>query len=100
MGLLDGVSSPAMNSPGLSSDVLSPSKYRCRGGRPGRLFAPSWSSCSDDMCEVAITLRADLDTICCMKGKISAAKTGTSSRIKNSEYLSGRCVGNDEKGYA
>ena len=52
------------------------------------------------MCEVAITLRADLDTICCMKGKISAAKTGTSHSIKNGEYLSGRCVGNDEMGYA
>ena len=52
------------------------------------------------MCDVAITLRADLDTICCMKGKISAAKTGTSHSIKNGEYLSGRCVGNDEMGYA
>ena len=35
-----------------------------------------------------------------MKGKISAAKTGTSHSIKNGEYLTGRYVGNDEMGYA
>ena len=52
------------------------------------------------MCEVAITLRADLDTISCMKGKISAAKTGTSHSIKNGEYLTGRYVGNGKMGYA